>query len=391
VHLIESQLINLLHNPLSTMINNYGKIEILLPYISNILNNNTPGLEHLYMHIMCFMLAVGLGFTHGIFDNNSIPKKKMRDNYKKACISEFVEIWKIIKSKVNDFKNLSDDIKWSGEEMPDIINKIFSKTYGISVYRTATRGEGINKYAIFWPRWFNERMEGIEDKTLTKRTMRSKGRRILLRFQYFDTSDRRELYLEKIKKEYEEEIDKKREIGDKIEYEMFESYLLMLKQQEITSTSPNNLELSKTVNYSSIEKDNKNNDNDNNGIDIMVDNNYESQFITDIIDIMSDEEDFGLLVKEEYSPIEKDIINNDNYNDNYNNNIINNNNYESNIIINTMGYEEDKEPPTKKKKLRAMPVNKENNYTSVVEPRIIITEKDEETKVKLTRKRKRKN
>jgi hypothetical protein len=90
---------------------------------------------------------------------------------------------------------------------------------------------------------------------------------------------------------------KSKKIIYKKKYEMFESYPLMLKQQGITSPSPNNLELSETVNYSSIEKDDKNNDNDNNNIDIMIGNDYESQFITDIIDIMSDEEDFRLPVK----------------------------------------------------------------------------------------------
>jgi hypothetical protein len=41
-----------------------------------------------------------------------------------------------------------------------------------------------------------------------------------------------------------------------------------------------------------------------------------------------------------------------------------------------------------------MPVNKENDYTSVVERRRIITkeeEEDEESEINLTRKRKRKN
>jgi hypothetical protein len=243
-------------------------------------------------------------------------------------------------------------------------------------------------------------MEGIEDRTLTKKTMRSKGNRIPLRFRYFDTSEKRKLHLEKTKKEYEEETKKKQEIIYEKEYEMPESHLLILKQQGIVSPSSNNLELSETVKYSSIEKydNNNNNDNDdddddNDNIDIMVDIDYESKFIINTIDIIEDEADFGLPVKKECSPIEKYIINNDNYNDNYNNNnnIINNNNYKSNIIINTIGYEEDKEPPTKKIKLRAMPVNKENNYTPVVELSIIITEKDEETKVKLIRKRKRKN
>jgi hypothetical protein len=84
---------------------------------------------------------------------------------------------------------------------------------------------------------------------------------------------------------------------------------------------------------------------------------------------MEDEEDFELLIKKKYYSIEKDITNNDNYN---------NNNYESTIIINTMGYGEDFEPPTKKIKLRTMPVDKENDYNPVLEPRSIITEEYEE-------------
>jgi hypothetical protein len=122
----------------------------------------------------------------------------------------------------------------------------------------------------------------------------------------------------------------------------------------------------------------------------MVNNHYESQFITNIIDSMSNEEIFGLPFKKEYSSIKKDTTNNNNNNDNNNNNnnnnIMNDNNYESTIIINTMGYEKDFEPSTKKIKL-----NKGNNYTTVVKPKRIITEEDEETKVKLIRKRKRKN
>jgi hypothetical protein len=42
---------------------------------------------------------------------------------------------------------------------------------------------------------------------------------------------------------------------------MPESYLLMLKQQGIASPSSNNQELSETVNYPSIEKNDNNNDN----------------------------------------------------------------------------------------------------------------------------------
>jgi hypothetical protein len=57
---------------------------------------------------------------------------------------------------------------------------------------------------------------------------------------------------------------------------------------------------------------------------------------------------------------------------------MNDNNCESTIIINTMGYGEDFEPPTKKIFLRAMPVNKENDYNQVVEPKSIITEEGEE-------------
>jgi hypothetical protein len=76
-----------------------------------------------------------------------------------------------------------------------------------------------------------------------------------------------------------------------------------------------------------------------------------------MIDITEDEEYSELTIKYLYFSIEKYIIDNDNHNNNNNNNnIINNNKYEFNIIINTMGYEEDFEPPTKKIKLGTMPV-----------------------------------
>jgi hypothetical protein len=62
------------------------------------------------------------------------------------------------------------------------------------------------------------------------------------------------------------------------------------------------------------------------------------------------------------------------------------NNYESTIVINTMGYEEDILPTTKK-----IFLNKENNYTSVVEPKRIITEEEKENEVRLMKKRKQEN
>jgi hypothetical protein len=70
---------------------------------------------------------------------------------------------------------------------------------------------------------------------------------------------------------------------------------------------------------------------------------------------------------------------------------MNDSNYKSTIIINIMGYKEDFEPPTKKIKVRAMPVNKENDYNPVVKRRSIIIEEDEEPEIRLIRKRKRKN